>query len=132
MSPAAESTHEWSKVPRVTLAFWVVKILATTVGETGGDALSMTLKLGYAESTLIFLAFFIGTLTAQVSSTVGGAAPRGRRGGPPVRPSTGEVLPPDGVLRAVTWYRRAFSEMLVPCAPMPSWGRSRFQGWDGA
>lgn len=37
-----------SKVPRVTLAFWIIKILATTVGETGGDALSMTLNLGYA------------------------------------------------------------------------------------
>ncbi len=69
MSLTAESTHEWSKVPRVTLAFWVVKILATTVGETGGDALSMTLKLGYAESTLIFLAFFVGSLIAQVSSS---------------------------------------------------------------
>ena len=57
-----------SKVPRVTLAFWVVKILATTLGETGGDALSMTLKLGYAESTVIFLAFFACALFAQVKS----------------------------------------------------------------
>lgn len=57
-----------SKVPRVTLAFWVVKILATTFGETGGDALSMTLNLGYAISTLIFLAFFIVTLAAQIAS----------------------------------------------------------------
>ncbi len=55
-----------SKVPRVTIAFWAVKILATTVGETGGDALSMTLNLGYALSTLIFLAFFVVTLTTQV------------------------------------------------------------------
>ena len=58
----------FSKVPRVTLVFWVVKILATTVGETGGDALSMTLKLGYAVSTLIFLGFFVVTLGAQVGS----------------------------------------------------------------
>src|SRR3954465_4914278 len=58
----------FSKVPRVTLLFWIVKILATTVGETGGDALSMTLNLGYAVSTLIFLAFFIVTLSAQVIS----------------------------------------------------------------
>jgi uncharacterized membrane-anchored protein len=57
-----------SKVPRVTLMFWVVKILATTLGETGGDALSMTLNLGYAVSTLIFLAFFLVTVTAQVSA----------------------------------------------------------------
>ena len=57
-----------SKVPRATLAFWAVKILATTVGETGGDALSMTLNLGYAVSTLIFLGFFCITATAQVAS----------------------------------------------------------------
>lgn len=58
-----------SKVPRVTLAFWIVKILATTLGETGGDALSMSLKLGYAVSTLIFLAFFIVTLIGQLRSS---------------------------------------------------------------
>ena len=57
-----------SKVPQVTLAFWIVKIFATTLGETGGDALSMQLNLGYAVSTLIFLAFFLITLTAQVGS----------------------------------------------------------------
>ncbi|HXV15144.1 MAG TPA: hypothetical protein VD758_00100 [Gemmatimonadaceae bacterium] len=58
----------FSKVPQVSLAFWIVKILATTLGETGGDALSMTLNLGYAVSTMIFLAFFLVTLTAQVRS----------------------------------------------------------------
>ncbi|MGA8874117.1 MAG: hypothetical protein WB555_01225 [Candidatus Korobacteraceae bacterium] len=58
----------WSKVPQVTLAFWCVKILATTVGETGGDALSMTLNLGYAVSSLILLGFFVVALTAQVAS----------------------------------------------------------------
>src|SRR5437868_13760630 len=57
-----------SKVPQVTVAFWIVKIFATTLGETGGDALSMQLKLGYAVSTLIFLAFFLVTLGAQVGS----------------------------------------------------------------
>src|SRR3954447_6156619 len=57
-----------SKVPHVTLAFWVVKILATTLGETGGDALSVSLNLGYAVSTLIFLAFFIVVLFAQLKS----------------------------------------------------------------
>ena len=55
-----------SKVPQATLAFWVIKILATTLGETGGDALSMQLNLGYAVATLIFLAFFAVTVTAQV------------------------------------------------------------------
>ncbi len=57
-----------SKVPQVTLWFWAVKILATTVGETGGDALSMTLNLGYGVSTLVFLALFCVTLAVQVSS----------------------------------------------------------------
>lgn len=47
-----------SKVPEVTLTFWIIKILATTLGETGGDALSMTMHLGYAVSTVIFFAFF--------------------------------------------------------------------------
>jgi uncharacterized membrane-anchored protein len=55
-----------SKVPAVTIGFWLIKICATTVGETGGDALSMTLQLGYAVSTLIFLGFFIVALAAQV------------------------------------------------------------------
>ncbi len=60
---------DWiSKVPQVTLAFWIIKILATTLGETGGDAVTMTLQLGYAVGTLIFLGFFIVTLAAQVSS----------------------------------------------------------------
>lgn len=69
-TPADTSEHfALSKVPQVTLAFWIVKIFATTVGETGGDALSMTLKLGYVVSTLIFLAFFAVTLAAQVKSS---------------------------------------------------------------
>ena len=55
-----------SKAPPAILMFWVVKICATTVGETGGDALSMTLKLGYGVATLIFLAFFAVIMTAQV------------------------------------------------------------------
>ena len=57
-----------SKVPEVTLAFWIVKVCATTLGETGGVALSMTLNLGYAVSTLIFLGFFAVTLILQVSA----------------------------------------------------------------
>lgn len=57
-----------SKVPAVTLGFWIIKIFATTVGETGGDALSMTMKLGYAVSSLIFLVFFGITLAAQVTA----------------------------------------------------------------
>jgi uncharacterized membrane-anchored protein len=57
-----------SKAPQATLMFWVVKICATTVGETGGDAVSMTLKLGYLAATLIFLGFFVVTMAAQVGA----------------------------------------------------------------
>jgi uncharacterized membrane-anchored protein len=57
-----------NKVAQVTLAFWVMKICATTLGETGGDLLSMTLGLGYALSTAIFFAIFVATLAVQVMS----------------------------------------------------------------
>lgn len=55
-----------SKAPPAVLMFWIVKICATTVGETGGDAVSMTLKAGYLVATLIFLAFFAVTLWMQI------------------------------------------------------------------
>jgi uncharacterized membrane-anchored protein len=42
-----------SKVPELTLAFWIIKILATTLGETGGDAVSMSMYLGYAISSIL-------------------------------------------------------------------------------
>ncbi len=58
-----------SKVPQLTLAFWVTKILATTLGETGGDALSMTLGLGYAWSTAIFSVFFLIAVITQVRAS---------------------------------------------------------------
>ena len=66
--PSAPDTFAFSKVPPVTLWFWIIKILATTLGETGGDALSMTLNIGYAVSSLILLGFFAVTLAAQVAS----------------------------------------------------------------
>ena len=56
------------KVPEITALFWVTKILATTFGETAGDALSMSLNLGYLISTLIFALIFIGFLVLQISS----------------------------------------------------------------
>jgi uncharacterized membrane-anchored protein len=56
------------KAPLVTLAFWIIKISATTLGETGGDALSMSENLGYAVSTGIFFAIFVILLAAQVAS----------------------------------------------------------------
>jgi len=55
-----------SKVPAVTLGFWIVKILATTLGETGGDALSMTLSLGYLVSSLIFAGIFAVAVAVQI------------------------------------------------------------------
>ena len=58
-----------NKVPQVTIAFWLIKIAATTLGETGGDALSMTLDLGYALSTAIFFGFFVVTAAAQIGSS---------------------------------------------------------------
>jgi len=57
-----------NKVARVTLAFWVMKICATTVGETGGDLLSMTLNVGYAVSSLILIGCFLLALGAQLKS----------------------------------------------------------------
>jgi len=62
------ATSLLNKVPEVVLAFWVIKIAATTLGETGGDALSMSLGLGYAVSTVIFFAIFLATLAGQVSA----------------------------------------------------------------
>jgi uncharacterized membrane-anchored protein len=57
-----------NKVPQVTLAFWIIKICATTLGETGGDAVSMTLNLGYASATGVFFGVFLVSLFAQVSA----------------------------------------------------------------
>lgn len=64
----SESTSALRKVPEITLAFWVIKILATTLGETGGDALSMTLDLGYAVSSLVFLVIFAVAVTVQLAA----------------------------------------------------------------
>ncbi len=57
-----------SKVPEVTLTFWVVKIAATTLGETGGDAVSMSMNLGYLVGTAIFAAVFAVAVAAQISA----------------------------------------------------------------
>lgn len=57
-----------NKVPEVTLVFWVIKILATTLGETGGDAVSMSMNLGYLVSTGIFSVVFIIAVIFQMRS----------------------------------------------------------------
>lgn len=55
-----------SKVPEVTLVFWIIKIFATTLGETGGDAVSMSMGLGYLVGTAIFAVIFVGFVLAQI------------------------------------------------------------------
>jgi len=57
-----------NKLPQITIAFWIMKICATTLGETAGDLLSMTLNIGYAISSAILLSFFFVVLTAQLFS----------------------------------------------------------------
>ena len=57
-----------SKVPEVTLMFWVTKIVATTLGETGGDAASMSLNLGYALASIIFIGIFVVAVAAQITT----------------------------------------------------------------
>lgn len=57
-----------SKVPQITLAFWIMKICATTLGETAGDLLSMTLNLGYAASTILLLSIFAVSLIGQLKA----------------------------------------------------------------
>jgi uncharacterized membrane-anchored protein len=61
-----EQQQVLSKVPELTLVFWVIKILATTLGETGGDALSMSMNLGYLLSTGIFAVVFAAAVIVQV------------------------------------------------------------------
>ena len=57
-----------NKLPQITLAFWVMKICATTLGETAGDLLSMTLDIGYAMSSLLLISVFLLTLVTQLCS----------------------------------------------------------------
>ena len=57
-----------SKVPEITLIFWIIKIAATTLGETGGDAVSMSMNLGYLVGTGIFAAFFLVAAGAQIKA----------------------------------------------------------------
>src|ERR1700723_452061 len=61
-----EQQYVLSKVPEVTLVFWIIKILATTLGETGGDTLSMSMNFGYLLSTGIFAIIFAGAVTVQI------------------------------------------------------------------
>ncbi len=66
MNSSTENTL--SKVPEVTLIFWIIKIFATTLGETGGDAVSMSMNLGYLLGTGIFSAIFFIAVLAQIKA----------------------------------------------------------------
>ena len=63
-----EKENMLSKVPEVTLIFWIIKILATTLGETGGDAVTMSMNLGYLIGTGIFSVIFLVAVVAQISA----------------------------------------------------------------
>ena len=60
--------HFATKVPEVTLGFWIIKILATTLGETGGDTLTMTWDLGYLVGTAIFLSALVVLVAIQIAA----------------------------------------------------------------
>jgi len=60
--------HSFAKVPAVTLGFWLIKILATTLGETAGDAVTMSMNLGYLTGTAIFAVLLALVLTAQIKA----------------------------------------------------------------
>lgn len=66
---AASAERALGKVPELTIGFWLIKIIATTLGETGGDAASMSLGLGYLLSTGIFMAAFLFAATIQIRSS---------------------------------------------------------------
>ena len=66
MTPSNFNREALSKVPEVTLAFWIIKIAATTLGETGGDTITMTLNWGYLAGTALFLGLLIVLVTAQI------------------------------------------------------------------
>jgi uncharacterized membrane-anchored protein len=66
MTILTKDDYTWNKIPALTLLFWITKITATTLGETGGDLVAQTMNVGYATSTLIFFGFFIVMLTCQL------------------------------------------------------------------
>jgi uncharacterized membrane-anchored protein len=67
-NPVNHLDKQLSKVPAVTLLFWVIKIAATTLGETAGDAVSMSMNLGYLIGTAIFSAVFLLAVASQISA----------------------------------------------------------------
>jgi len=66
--PQQSPESSLSKVPEVTLAFWIIKIAATTLGETGGDTVTMTLNWGYLAGTLLFLLALVLLVVSQIAA----------------------------------------------------------------
>lgn len=66
MDPTVKDTL--AKVPAITLGFWIIKILATTLGETGGDAVSMSMHFGYLLSTGLFMVVFVAAVLLQIKA----------------------------------------------------------------
>jgi uncharacterized membrane-anchored protein len=66
---APSTGQDLAKVPAVTLGFWIIKVAATTLGETGGDWVTMSLNLGYLVGTAIFAAAFVAMVQGQVASS---------------------------------------------------------------
>jgi len=64
----AITKSEFSKVAAVTLGFWIIKIIATTLGEVGGDAVTMSMQLGYLTGSLIFAAIFVVAVVGQIAA----------------------------------------------------------------
>lgn len=64
-----DTTRALTKVPELTLLFWIIKIAATTLGETGGDAVSMSMSLGYLIGTAIFAATFLIAVVVQIKTS---------------------------------------------------------------
>ncbi|MBS0507038.1 MAG: hypothetical protein JSR53_06610 [Proteobacteria bacterium] len=62
----ASTDNTWAKVPEITLGFWIIKIAATTLGETGGDAVTMSMRLGYLVGTCIFAVVFAVCALTQI------------------------------------------------------------------
>lgn len=65
---SAEAERMLTKVPEVTLVFWIIKILATTLGETGGDTVTMTMNWGYLAGTALFLSLLVLLVAWQIAA----------------------------------------------------------------
>src|ERR1700704_6117130 len=66
--PQQSPESSLSKVPEVTLAFWIIKIAATTLGETGGDTVTMTLNWGYLAGTALFFSILVALVAVQIAA----------------------------------------------------------------